>query len=54
MISAEERMNRENLYRLSWAVVRNLYLRNEMDRMVAERLNHKNAEKMGCGVIPID
>ena len=54
MISAEERMHRENVYRLSWAVVRNLYLHGEINGRVAERLNHKNAEKTGSGVIPID
>ena len=54
MISAEERIHRENVYRLSLAVVRNLYLHGEINGKVAERLNHKNAEKTGSGVIPID
>ena len=54
MISAEERMHRENVYRLSWAVVRNLYLRGEINGTIAERLNRKNAEKTGSGIIPLD
>ena len=54
MISAEERMHRESVYGLSWAVVRNLYLRGEINGTVAARLNRKYAEKTGSGIIPID
>ena len=47
MISAEERQKNETVYRMSWAVVRNLYLHGEISGKVAERLNRKNAEKTG-------
>ena len=39
MISAEERMHRENVYRLSWAVVRNLYLHGEINGKVARGIS---------------
>ena len=53
MISAEERQKNETVYRMSWAVVRNLYLHGEINGKVAERLNRKNAEKTGNMVIPV-
>lgn len=53
MISAEERQKNETVYRMSWAVVRNLYLYGEISGKVAERLNRKNAEKTGNMVIPV-
>ena len=53
MISAEERQKNECIYRMAWAVVRNLYLRGAISETVAKRLNRKNAEKTGCKVIPV-
>lgn len=54
MISAEERQKNECIYKMAWAVVRDMYLRKEISKTEAKRLNQKNAEKMGCKVIPID
>lgn len=53
MISAADRIKNEIMYKQSWAIVRDLYMRGEIDAVVAERLNKKNAEKTEIDIIPI-
>lgn len=53
MISAEEKQHNELIYLAALSVLRKLCFDGGVAVEVVERINQKNAEKMGCPPIPI-
>ena len=53
MISVEEKQHNEIIYLAALSVLRKLCADGGVAVKVAERINQKNAEKMGCIPIPI-
>ncbi len=53
LISAEEKQHNEIIYLAALSVLRKLCADGGVVVEVAERINQKNAEKMGCTAIPI-
>lgn len=53
LISVEEKQHNEIIYLAALSVLRKLCTEGSVAVEVAERINQKNAEKMGCTPIPI-
>lgn len=52
-VSVEEKQHNEIIYLMALSVLRKLYNDGKVAIEVLERINTKNAEKMGCVPIPI-
>ncbi len=52
-VSVEEKQHNEIIYLTALSVLRKLYKDGKVAMGVLERINTKNAEKMGCVPIPI-
>jgi ribosomal protein S19E (S16A) len=52
-VSVEEKQHNEIIYLMALSVLRKLYTDGKVRAEILERINQKNAEKMGCTPIPI-